>query len=318
MSKRNWIYGRNVVLTGCSTGMGKEVLMLLVKKYGCNVMGVARNKAKLDELKAELGDKFSYRRFNISSQEEWRAFAKELEDMGFMTDILINNAGMIQPFGAFDNLDDEMLHKIINTNLMSVIYGCQAMIPTIKKSRFGGIVNVASASAILPFGGQSIYSATKGGVWGFTNALAQELRGYGVSVTCVMPGPVKTDLYKAREGESGNKADSLVESVGITAQTAAKRIVRAMRYRKIRCVTDFLAHAMSLGMKVMPASTVKMAGGIMKTASKKLMPSFAPIYKDQFDNADMLQERMKSRKANTYNKLSEVPPTGPFGEDMGK
>ncbi|MGN0796928.1 MAG: SDR family NAD(P)-dependent oxidoreductase [Christensenellales bacterium] len=318
MSKRNWIYGRNVVLTGCSTGMGKEVLMLLVKKYGCNVMGVARNKAKLDELKAELGDKFSYRRFNISSQEEWRAFAKELEDMGFMTDILINNAGMIQPFGAFDNLDDAMLDKIINTNLMSVIYGCQAMIPTIKKSRFGGIVNVASASAILPFGGQSIYSATKGGVWGFTNALAQELRGYGVSVTCVMPGPVKTDLYKAREGESSNKADSLVESVGITALTAAKRIVRAMRCRKIRCVTDFVAHAMSLGMKVMPASTVKMAGGIMKTASKKLMPSFAPIYQDQFDNADMLKERIKGRKANTYNKLSEVPPTGPFGEDMGK
>lgn len=72
---KKWLYGRNVVLTGCSTGMGKEVLMILVKKYGCNVMGVARNKAKLDELKEQLGDKFSYRRFNISSLQDWKDFA---------------------------------------------------------------------------------------------------------------------------------------------------------------------------------------------------------------------------------------------------
>ena len=151
---KKWLYGRNVVLTGCSTGMGKEVLLLLVKKYGCNVMGVARNKAKLDELKVELGDKFSYRRFNISDLQAWKDFATELEGMGFMTDILINNAGMIQPFGQYNDLTDEQVKRVVDTNMMSVVYGCKAMLPTIKKSKYGYVCNVASASAILPVGGE--------------------------------------------------------------------------------------------------------------------------------------------------------------------
>ena len=313
MGRLDWLYGRNVVLTGCSTGMGKEVLLILVKKYGCNVMGVARNKQKLDELKAELGDKFSYRRFNISSQEEWHNFAKELEDMGFMTDILINNAGMIQPFGQFNDMTDDQIMKIVNTNLLSVVYGCKAFIPTIKKSKFGAICNVASASSILPFGGQSIYSATKAGVWGLTTCLAQELKGFNIKVTCVMPGPVKTDIYKAREGEKENKADSMVESVGITAQTAGRRIVKALGKGKIRFFPDFLAKLMSLGMRVMPRITPKMSGSMMKSASG-FVGSFKPIYQEQIDRKAELKAAKKERKTLTLHSVEEVK-EGAFKND---
>ncbi len=314
MSRLDWLYGRNVVLTGCSTGMGKEVLLILVKKYGCNVMGVARNKQKLDELKAELGDKFSYRRFNISSQEEWYKFAKELEDMGFMTDILINNAGMIQPFGQYSELTDEQIAKIINTNLLSVMYGCKAFIPTIKKSNFGAICNVASASSILPFGGQATYSATKGGVWGFTESLAQELRGFNISVSCIMPGPVKTDIYKAREGEQANKADKTVESVGITAQTAGKRIVKAIGKKKLRFFPDFLAMLMSLGMRIMPRITPKMSGSLMKLAAPKV-GSFMPIYKEQIDRKAELKAMKKGRRSIIVHNLEAVSSEGAFKND---
>ena len=314
MSRLDWLYGRNVVLTGCSTGMGKEVLLILVKKYGCNVMGVARNKQKLDELKAELGDKFSYRRFNISSQEEWHKFAKELEDMGFMTDILINNAGMIQPFGQFNDLSEDQVAKIINTNLYSVIYGCKAFIPTIKKSQFGAICNVASASAILPFGGQAIYSATKGGVWGFTESLNQELKGFNIKVSCVMPGPVKTDIYKAREGETGDKANSLVESIGITAKTAGKRIVKAIGKGKIRFFPDFCAMLMSLGMRVMPRLTPKLSSSMMKLAAPKVS-SFMPIYGEQIQRKVELKKAKKNRKKLIVHSLKDVPAEGTFIKD---
>ena len=314
MSRMDWLYGRNVVLTGCSTGMGKEVLLILVKKYGCNVMGVARNKQKLDELKAELGDKFSYRRFNISSQEEWYKFAKELDDMGFQTDILINNAGMIQPFGQYSDLTDDQISKIINTNLLSVMYGCKAFIPTIKKSNFGAICNVASASSILPFGGQATYSATKGGVWGFTESLAQELRGYNIKVSCVMPGPVKTDIYKAREGEQANKADKTVEAVGITAQTAGKRIVKAIGKGKIRFFPDFLAMLMSLGMRVMPRLTPRLSGKLMKLAAPKV-GSFMPIYKDQIDRKEEIKQMKKDRKTKLVHSIEEVESKGAFAND---
>jgi len=314
MSRLDWLYGRNVVLTGCSTGMGKEVLLILVKKYGCNVMGVARNKQKLDELKAELGDKFSYRRFNISSQEEWNNFAKELEDMGFMTDILINNAGMIQPFGQFNDMTGDQIDKIIKTNMLSVVYGCKAFIPTIKKSKFGYICNVASASAILPFGGESIYSATKAGVWGLTECLAQELRGFNIGVSCIMPGPVKTDIYKAREGEKADKADKMVESVGISAQTAGKRIVKAIGKGKLRFFPDFLASLMSLGMRVMPRITPKFSGKIMKVASPKVK-SFYPIFEEQFARKEELKANKKERKSLIVHSLEELAQDGAFKDD---
>lgn len=316
MSKRDWIYGRNIVLTGCSTGMGKEILLLLVKKYGCNVMGVARNKAKLDELKRELGDKFSYRRFDISSEQAWKDFASELESMGFMTDVLINNAGMIQPFSQYADLSSEQIGRVVNTNLMSVVYGCEAMLPTLKKSVYGGIVNVASASAILPVGGESIYSATKGGVWALSECLAQELRGYGMFCSCVMPGPVKTDIYKAREGESGPKADSLVESIGITAQTAGKRIVKAIRKKKTRVVLDGVARLMDFGMRVCPAITCKLTGTLMKAVAPKVK-SFYPIYAEQIERKQEIKQRIQSRKSLNFHAAEEVP-AGPFGDDQGE
>ncbi|MDE6275406.1 MAG: SDR family NAD(P)-dependent oxidoreductase [Clostridia bacterium] len=310
---KKWLYGRNVVLTGCSTGMGKEVLMILVKKYGCNVMGVARNKAKLDELKAELGDKFSYRRFNISDLQAWKNFALELENMGFMTDILINNAGMIQPFGQYNDLTDDQIKKVVDTNLMSVVYGCKAMLPTIKKSKYGYICNVASASAILPVGGESIYSATKGGVWALTECLAQELRGFGIGVSCVMPGPVKTDIYKAREGESGPKADSLVASIGITAHTAGKKIVKAIRKGKVRVVTDAVAGLMDFGMRLCPSLTCKATGGAIKKICPKVQ-SFKPIYAEQIENKKAIKQMKKDRKKTVYKKLDQVP-AGAFKDD---
>ena len=316
MSKKDWIYGRNVVLTGCSTGMGKEIALILVRKYGCNVMGIARNKAKLDALKAELGDKFSYRRINISDEQSWRDFGAELDAMGFKVDVLINNAGMIQPFMQYNDMTSDQIDKVVKTNLMSVVYACKEMLPYIKKSRFGYICNVASASAILPVGGESIYSATKGGVWALTECLAQELRGFGIGVSCVMPGPVKTDIYKAREseGEKSDKADSLVESIGITAETAAKRIVRAMRKRKTRVVTDGVARLMDFGMRVCPAFTCKATGVLIKKFCGAVK-SFYPIYKEQIDRKDELNKMFKERKKEMYGSLEEVPAGGAFAND---
>lgn len=315
MGRKDWLYGRNVVLTGCSTGMGKEVLLILVKKYGCNVMGVARNKAKLDELKAELGDKFSYRRFNISSQEEWYKFAEELKAMNFGVDIVINNAGMIQPFTQYTDLPDDQAMKVINTNLLSIVYSCKAMIPLVKESQFGFICNVASASAILPFGGQAIYSATKGGVNGLTQSLVQELRGYGIGVCSIMPGPVKTDIYKAREGEADGqqKADKLVEGQGITAATAGKRIVNAIAKRKIRVVLDGMAKMMDLGMRVCPRITVKLVAKAMKGASS-FVNSFKPIFAEQIEKKDEIKAKIKGRKAVIKHDISQVAP-GPFAND---
>lgn len=315
MAKKNWIFGRNVVITGCSTGIGKQLTVQLVKKFGCNVMGVARNKQKLDALKEELGDKFDYRRFDIADETAWNEFADEMVAIGYNVDVLINNAGMIQEFSQYSDMDIQTVKKIVDTNFNSVIYGVTAFLPMIKKSKFGYIVNVSSASAILPVSGETVYSATKGAVRAFSESLAQDLAGYGIGVSCVMPGPVKTDLYKQRDSADGNakKDYQLVENIGITAETAAKRIIKAMRKYKTRVLIDSVARLMDFGMRVAPSLTQKITGKAMKAACN-MVPAFAPIFKEQIENEKQIKKDLKERKSQMYRSLKEVPEKGAFAK----
>ena len=316
MSKRNWIFGRNVVITGCSTGIGKEIAVQLVKKFGCNVMGVARNQKKLDALKAELGDKFDYRRFDISDENAWYDFSRELERIEFGVDVLINNAGMIQEFAQYADLDMATIRKIVDTNFNSVIFGVSAFLPYIKKSKFGYIVNISSASAILPVCGETVYSATKGAVKAFSESLAQDLSGFGIGVSCVMPGPVKTDLYKTRDTADGaaKKDYELVEKIGITAEKAATRIIKAMRKRKTRVLIDVVAKLMDFGMRVAPSLTQKITCKAMKAACY-YVPAFAPVFKEQIEKKDEIKLELKERKQIMYSSLDDVPEKGAFAKE---
>lgn len=314
MAKKNWIYGRNVVITGCSTGIGKELTVQLVKNFGCNVMGVARNKQKLDLLKEELGDKFDYRRFDISDENAWYDFSEEMQNIGYNVDVLINNAGMIQEFSQYADMDMQTIRKIVDTNFNSVIFGVAAFLPLIKKSKFGYIVNISSASAILPVCGETVYSATKGAVRAFSESLAQDLSGFGIGVSCVMPGPVKTDLYKQRDaGGSAKKDYELVEKIGITAETAAKRIIKAMRKRKVRVLIDVVAKLMDFGMRVAPSLTQKITCKAMKAACY-YVPAFAPVFKEQIENKEEIKQELKERKEQMYRSLEEVPEKGAFAK----
>lgn len=315
MAKKNWIFGRNVVITGCSTGIGKQLAVQLVKNFGCNVMGVARNQQKLDALKEELGDRFDYRRFDISDENAWYAFSEEMQSIGYDVDVLINNAGMIQEFAQYADLDMETIRKIVDTNFNSVIFGVSAFLPQIKRSKFGYIVNISSASAILPVCGETVYSATKGAVRAFSESLAQDLSDFGIGVSCVMPGPVKTDLYKQRDSADGSakKDYQLVEKIGITAETAAKRIIKAMRKYKTRVLIDSVARLMDFGMRVAPSLTQKITCKAMKAACY-YVPAFAPVFKEQIENEEQIKKDLKERKSQMYRSLKEVPEKGAFAK----
>lgn len=298
--KKKWIYGRNVVVSGCSAGIGLAITDLLISKYGCNIMGIARNKHKLEDMKREYNGRFDFRCFDISCEQSWLDFAENLENIGFAVDIIINNAGIIQSFGQFQDMSSEDMDRLINTNMFSIFHSCKAFIPAVKKSDFGAIMNIGSASSILPIGGESVYSATKAAVWAFSQSLVQELRGYGVAVSCVMPGPVKTDIYKQREGENMHKADAMVENIGITAETAARRIVRALIKRKSRVIIDIVAAIMDFSMRLMPVITCRIAGILMKKACNMVL-SFRPIYLEQIRDAKKIgRKRKRAKKASEY------------------
>ncbi|MDE7208497.1 MAG: hypothetical protein K2O31_01300, partial [Clostridia bacterium] len=107
--------------------------------------------------------------------------------------------------------------------------------------------------------------------------------------------------------------DSLVESIGIKASTAGKKIVKAIRKGKVRVVTDAVAGLMDFGMRVCPSFTCKATGSAMKKFSPKIA-SFKPIYAEQIENKQAIKQMKKERKKTVYKKLEQVP-QGAFKDD---
>ena len=105
--KKNWLNGKNVVLTGASSGIGKEITKILINEFDCLVLGIARNEEKMLNLIEELGEKkekFSYKLFDVSSKTNWEDFAKFLEKENISVDVLINCAGVLPNFDKFEKL----------------------------------------------------------------------------------------------------------------------------------------------------------------------------------------------------------------------
>ena len=109
-----WIENKRVVLTGASSGIGKEITKILIEKYNCFVIGIGRNEQRMIDLKISLNEKsqsFSYCLFDISNIENWNEFVDNLENKN--VDILINCAGMLPKFDRFENYSIELLDEVI-------------------------------------------------------------------------------------------------------------------------------------------------------------------------------------------------------------
>ena len=124
MKKKNFLFNKTVVITGASGGIGFNVAKLLIEKYNCKIIGIARNEEKLLKNIETLGDKkenFSYKLFDVSVKENWNDFYDYLVENNVQIDVLINNAGFMLPFEKFENYSEDEIESIISTNFLSVI-----------------------------------------------------------------------------------------------------------------------------------------------------------------------------------------------------
>ncbi len=135
-------------------------------------------------------------------------------------DVLVNNAG-IMPVGPFLEEDDATTRRIVDVNVHGVLYGMKIVLPRFVVRRRGHLVNLASMAAKVPAPGGVTYSGTKHFVLGASDAVRQELRGTGVEVTCVMPGPVQTEMMAGLQPARGVRQ--------VTAEEVAAAIVAALR-----------------------------------------------------------------------------------------
>jgi len=187
-----------VLITGASGGIGEAFAELLAAE-GHALALVARNESELNRVKgvvsARHGVPISVFPLDLSLPQSGDRLADALAANGFAPDILINNAGFGLAGNAVD-LPREEQGLMIDLNVRALTDLSLRFLPGMIARRGGGIINVASVAGFMPGPGMAVYFASKAYVLSFSDALAEELRGTGVTVTSLCPGPVETGFQR--------------------------------------------------------------------------------------------------------------------------
>ncbi len=183
--------GRVVIVTGASSGIGRVIAKELQAK-GAKLMLAARRKGLLKDIaKGET----QFQVTNVGNANEVDRLVEKTIKAFDRIDILINAAGMID-VTPVEKSNPQKIRVMIETNLLGIIHCCRAVLPVMRKQKSGHIVNISSVAGSKAQPNMAAYSATKFGVMGFSDALQQEVKEFGVKVTTLRPGTVITDLWK--------------------------------------------------------------------------------------------------------------------------
>ncbi|RUO77618.1 3-oxoacyl-ACP reductase FabG [Idiomarina seosinensis] len=187
------------LVTGASRGIGRAIAEALVAQ-GAFVVGTATSEEGAQSISAYLADKGQGLALNVNDSEAMAASLKDLEKAHGSIDILVNNAGITRDNLMMRMKDDEW-DAVINTNLSAVFRVCKTVIRGMMKRRQGRIINISSVVGTTGNPGQVNYCAAKAGLVGFSKSLAKEVAGRGITVNCVAPGFIDTDMTKSLTDE---------------------------------------------------------------------------------------------------------------------
>ena len=179
-------------ITGTSSGLGRLLVERLLAR-GDRVVGTLRRLRALDDLVAQYGDRLRILTLDVTDANAVRAtVARAFEEMGRI-DVVVSNAGY-GLFGAAEEVTDEQLEQQIATNLIGSIQLIRASLPHLREQGGGRIVQVSSEGGQVVYPGFSLYHATKWGIEGFVESVAQEVAPFGIDFVIVEPGPTGTSF----------------------------------------------------------------------------------------------------------------------------
>jgi NADP-dependent 3-hydroxy acid dehydrogenase YdfG len=184
--------GRVAVVTGASSGIG-EATVRAFSAAGAAVALGARRTDRLEQIAGELEGPKLVREVDVSDEEQARAFVQAAHDELGGLDVLVNNAGVML-LGPVADADTDEWRRMIDVNLLGLLYSTHAALPLMAGSGGGDIVNVSSVAGRRADAGAAVYNMTKFGVHGFSEALRQEALHSKIRVTTVAPGFVETEL----------------------------------------------------------------------------------------------------------------------------
>ena len=194
---------KKVLLTGASGGIGKAIAKEL-NSSGAHICLTGRNKEELVKLQNELGDNSSFIIADLSNHDEIDNLVSGAEEKLGSIDILINNAGVTDD-NIFLRMSDDQWNNVINFNLNSTFKITKAVVKGMVKRRYGRIINITSVIGTLGAAGQANYSASKAALIGMSKSLAQEVGSRSITVNCVAPGFIETnmtaDLNESRKND---------------------------------------------------------------------------------------------------------------------
>jgi 3-dehydrosphinganine reductase len=189
--------GANVIVTGGSSGIGKAVATRLVQQ-GANVFIIARDQARMDQAIRDMEAERtrpdqSIRAFaaDVSRYEEVEAAVAAAVQTGGLPDGLINSAGITYP-GRFEEIPLHAFRSVMDVDFFGTLYAIRAVLPYLKQKRGGFVVNISSGAGLVSWFGYTAYSAAKFAVRGFSEALRDELRPLGITLSVVFPPDTDT------------------------------------------------------------------------------------------------------------------------------
>jgi hypothetical protein len=191
------IDGCNTLITGASAGIGREFARQLADRAQSIVL-LARRTERLAQLRQELLNRKPNLEVHIfavdvGDQAQIQSLVESLGRDKIDVDLLINNAGLGDA-GVFATSDPTRNEQMLLVNVMALTSLTRHLLPQMIAKRHGGILNVSSSAGFLPIPGDAVYAASKAYVTSFSEALRAELRGTGVSVCALCPGPVQTEF----------------------------------------------------------------------------------------------------------------------------
>ncbi|WP_029089693.1 SDR family NAD(P)-dependent oxidoreductase [Brevibacterium album] len=257
--------GHTIVVTGGGGGIGRHMTLGLLAR-GARVAILDVRQEGLDETVglAGAGGRLSSHLVDVSDRSGVLGAADQVLAEHGSIDGVIHNAGVIQPFARFLDLDDAAIDKVVAVNLFGTIHMASAFLPHLVTRPEARFAAVSSAASFLPLAGQSVYGATKAAVKLLMEGLATELAETGVRVSVVLPGSVATDIAANSGVDMGSRFESdSSRSTAITAQDAARIALDGIEARRPLVLIGRDARFLSVASRVAP-------GLVTRVVSKRL------------------------------------------------
>ena len=239
---------RTVIVSGATRGIGKAIATAFLSE-GAKVIGTYRSNEKAaTEFKdsIENGENLSLHSFDVADYTQVENFYKSIEEVHPKVDILINNSG-IRKDSVMAMMNAEDWSAVINTNLTGCFNMSKLAIQNMMRQRYGRIIHICSPMSRLGFSGQSNYAASKAGQEGMTKSMSKEVASRGITVNCLSPGFIDTELLNDLSEEQTKEY---------------KKLVPMKRFGKTSEVADAVLFLASEQAGYITGSTLDICGGV--------------------------------------------------------